>query len=163
MTGQTPAVLPDQDGGQSTGTDESRNAADSRDTADGRKSTDGRRGTSGRTATDGSTRALFVVVGRRLRSPFRRAVGLYRRSIQLRVVATTLVLSVGVVALLGIVVMNQVRNGLLQAKLQSAQTQADSGFAAAKAATSSLGTDTHKAPAARRRPAVRPTRSTSAT
>ncbi|MBF9072508.1 MtrAB system histidine kinase MtrB [Streptacidiphilus fuscans] len=145
MTGQTPAVLPDQDGGQSTGTDDSRNAADSRDTVAGRKSTDGRRSRSGASATDGSTRALLVVVGRRLRSPFRRAVGLYRRSIQLRVVATTLVLSVGVVALLGVVVMNQVRNGLLQAKLQSAQTQADSGFAAAKAATSSLGADTHKA------------------
>jgi two-component system sensor histidine kinase MtrB len=89
----------------------------------------------GRSTTQQS---LLSALGRQLRRPFRRAVGLYRRSIQLRVVAMTLVLSLGVVLLLGVVVMNQVRNGLLQTKMQSAQTQAESGFEAARTAASNL-------------------------
>jgi two-component system sensor histidine kinase MtrB len=87
---------------------------------------------------------LLSALWRQLRRPVRRAVGLYRRSIQLRVVAMTLVLSLGVVLLLGVVVMNQVRNGLLQTKMQSAQTQAESGFAAARTAASNLGGYAHK-------------------
>ncbi|WP_051943661.1 MtrAB system histidine kinase MtrB [Streptacidiphilus rugosus] len=109
MNGLAPVVEPDTDGGQSTETKTER------------------------------SKPIFAAVRRQLRRPFRRAVRLYRRSIQLRVVAMTLVLSLGVVLLLGVVVMNQVRNGLLQAKLQSATTQADSGFGAAKAAASNLG------------------------
>ncbi|WP_052441774.1 MtrAB system histidine kinase MtrB [Streptacidiphilus anmyonensis] len=99
--------------------------------------------------TDGgrstTQQSLFSALWRQLRRPARRAVGLYRRSIQLRVVAMTLVLSLGVVLLLGVVVMNQVRNGLLQTKMQSAQTQAESGFAAAKTAAGSLSGYAHKA------------------
>ncbi|WP_461036868.1 MtrAB system histidine kinase MtrB [Streptomyces mayteni] len=56
---------------------------------------------------------------------------LWRRNIQLRVVATTLVMSMGVVLVLGIVVIGQVRNGLLEAKRQTAQSQAEGGFAVA--------------------------------
>ncbi|WP_243744980.1 MtrAB system histidine kinase MtrB [Streptomyces hainanensis] len=56
---------------------------------------------------------------------------LWRRNIQLRVVATTLVMSLGVVLVLGIVVIGQVRNGLLEAKRQTAQSQAEGGFAVA--------------------------------
>ncbi|WP_084725779.1 MtrAB system histidine kinase MtrB [Streptacidiphilus melanogenes] len=98
--------------------------------------------------TDGgrstTQQSLFSALWRQLRRPARRAVGLYRRSIQLRVVAMTLVLSLGVVLLLGVVVMNQVRNGLLQTKTQSAQTQAESGFAAARTAASNLSGYAHK-------------------
>ncbi|WP_052443188.1 MtrAB system histidine kinase MtrB [Streptacidiphilus neutrinimicus] len=98
--------------------------------------------------TDGgrstTQQSLFSALWRQLRRPARRAVGLYRRSIQLRVVAMTLVLSLGVVLLLGVVVMNQVRNGLLQTKMQSAQTQAESGFAAAKTAAGALSGYAHK-------------------
>jgi len=65
---------------------------------------------------------------RRVLGLFRRSRALWRRSIQLRVVATTLVLSLGVVLLLGVVVMNQVRNGLLDAKVQAARSQAAGGF-----------------------------------
>lgn len=70
----------------------------------------------------------------KLGRPVGKAVGLYRRSIQLRVVATTLILSVGVVLLLGVVVMNQVRNGLLETKRQAAVTQALEGMNAAQSA-----------------------------
>ncbi|WP_225796848.1 MtrAB system histidine kinase MtrB [Streptomyces aculeolatus] len=67
-----------------------------------------------------------------VRRPLRIATKLYRRNIQLRVVATTLLMSLGVVVLLGIVVIGQVRNGLLEAKLGAAHGQAQSGFAQAE-------------------------------
>ncbi|WBB58992.1 MtrAB system histidine kinase MtrB [Streptomyces sp. WMMC500] len=67
-----------------------------------------------------------------VRRPLRAATKLYRRNIQLRVVATTLLMSLGVVVLLGIVVIGQVRNGLLEAKLGAAHGQAQSGFAQAE-------------------------------
>ena len=57
---------------------------------------------------------------------------LWRRNIQLRVVATTLLMSLGVVLLLGFVVIGQVRNGLLDAKGKAAQSQAAGGFAVAQ-------------------------------
>ncbi|WSA47569.1 MtrAB system histidine kinase MtrB [Streptomyces sp. NBC_01803] len=57
---------------------------------------------------------------------------LWRRNIQLRVVASTLLLSLAVVLVLGFVVIGQVRNGLLEAKRQTAQSQAEGGFSAAK-------------------------------
>lgn len=68
------------------------------------------------------------------RRPLQPAVRLWRRNIQLRVVATTLLMSLGVVLLLGIVVIGQVKNGLLDAKRQTAQSQAVGGFAVAKEA-----------------------------
>jgi two-component system sensor histidine kinase MtrB len=60
------------------------------------------------------------------------AVRLWRRNIQLRVVAATLLMSLGVVLLLGFVVIGQVRNGLLEAKEKAAQSQAAGGFTVAK-------------------------------
>ena len=72
------------------------------------------------------------MVVRWLRRPLLPAVRLWRRNIQLRVVTTTLLLSLTVVLLLGLVVVGQVRNGLLEAKRQAAQSQAAGGFAVAQ-------------------------------
>ncbi|MER5555793.1 MtrAB system histidine kinase MtrB [Streptomyces sp. NPDC002793] len=68
-----------------------------------------------------------------IRGPLLPAVRLWRRNLQLRVVAGTLLMSIAVVLLLGFVVIGQVRNGLLEAKGKAAQTQAAGGFAAAQA------------------------------
>ncbi|MFJ9109061.1 MtrAB system histidine kinase MtrB [Streptomyces sp. NPDC102283] len=67
-----------------------------------------------------------------VRRPLLPAVRLWRRNLQLRVVAGTLLMSIVVVLLLGFVVIGQVRNGLLEAKGTAAQTQAAGGFAAAQ-------------------------------
>jgi two-component system sensor histidine kinase MtrB len=72
--------------------------------------------------------ALWSVPARQLRRPLRRLLALYRRSIQLRVVAATLLLSVVVVLVLGVVVVAQVRTGLLDTKKHAAQGQALGGF-----------------------------------
>ncbi|MGW0205418.1 MtrAB system histidine kinase MtrB [Streptomyces sp. NPDC003233] len=69
---------------------------------------------------------------RLVRRPLLPVLRLWRRNIQLRVVATTLVMSMGVVLLLGFVVIGQVRNGLLDAKVRASQSQATGGFAVAK-------------------------------
>ncbi|MDI5972564.1 MtrAB system histidine kinase MtrB [Streptomyces sp. SL13] len=66
------------------------------------------------------------------RRPLLPGLRLWRRNIQLRVVATTLLMSVGVVLLLGVVVIGQVRNGLLEAKTKAAQGQALGGFSVAQ-------------------------------
>lgn len=85
-------------------------------------------------APGGPVLRLFA---RWVRRPLLPAVRLWRRNIQLRVVAGTLLMSLGVVLLLGLVVIGQVRNGLRDAKEQAAQSQAAGGFSAAqdKAAT----------------------------
>ncbi|MFE5895254.1 MtrAB system histidine kinase MtrB [Streptomyces sp. Marseille-Q5077] len=67
-----------------------------------------------------------------VRRPLLPVMRLWRRNIQLKVVATTLLMSLGVVLLLGFVVIGQVRNGLLDAKVKASQSQATGGFAAAK-------------------------------
>lgn len=67
-----------------------------------------------------------------VRRPLLPVMRLWRRNIQLRVVATTLLMSLGVVLLLGFVVIGQVRNGLLDAKVKASQSQATGGFASAK-------------------------------
>ncbi|MFF2045796.1 MtrAB system histidine kinase MtrB [Kitasatospora sp. NPDC058170] len=72
--------------------------------------------------------ALLALVTRQLRRPLHRVTALYRRSIQVRVVAATLLLSVTVVLVLGVVVVAQVRTGLLNTKKTSARSQADGGF-----------------------------------
>ncbi|MFJ6069757.1 MtrAB system histidine kinase MtrB [Streptomyces sp. NPDC093065] len=72
---------------------------------------------------------LFV---RWVRRPLLPVMRLWRRNIQLKVVATTLLMSLGVVLLLGFVVIGQVRNGLLDAKVKASQSQATGGFTAAK-------------------------------
>ncbi|PKV86056.1 MtrAB system histidine kinase MtrB [Streptomyces sp. TLI_146] len=72
---------------------------------------------------------LFV---RWVRRPLLPAVRLWRRNIQLRVVASTLLMSLGVVLLLGFVVIGQVRNGLLVTKEKASESQSAGGFAVAK-------------------------------
>ncbi|POX46556.1 two-component sensor histidine kinase [Streptomyces sp. Ru71] len=78
-----------------------------------------------------------------IRRPLLPVMRLWRRNIQLKVVATTLLMSLGVVLLLGFVVIGQVRNGLLEAKVKASQSQAAGGFAVAKqkADEAAAGTD----------------------
>ncbi|MFI2241437.1 MtrAB system histidine kinase MtrB [Streptomyces chrestomyceticus] len=83
-------------------------------------------------ATAGPVHPMLRLFGRWIRRPLLPALRLWRRNIQLRVVATTLLMSLGVVLLLGVVVIGQVRNGLLEAKRQAAQSQAAGGFAVAQ-------------------------------
>ncbi|AKG43182.1 histidine kinase [Streptomyces xiamenensis] len=83
-------------------------------------------------ATSGRAQPAMRIFGRWARGPLLPVLRLWRRNIQLRVVATTLLMSVAVVLVLGIVVMGQVRNGLLEAKRQTAISQADGGFAVAE-------------------------------
>ncbi|MFE0255637.1 MtrAB system histidine kinase MtrB [Streptomyces sp. NPDC059010] len=75
---------------------------------------------------------VLRLVLRWVRRPLLPVMRLWRRNIQLKVVATTLLMSLGVVLLLGFVVIGQVRNGLLDAKVKASQSQATGGFAAAK-------------------------------
>ncbi|MEU2235970.1 MtrAB system histidine kinase MtrB [Streptomyces vietnamensis] len=75
---------------------------------------------------------VLRLFARWVRRPLLPAVRLWRRNIQLRIVAGTLLMSLGVVLLLGIVVIGQVRNGLLDAKEKAAQSQAAGGFSAAQ-------------------------------
>ncbi|WP_406286185.1 MtrAB system histidine kinase MtrB [Embleya sp. NBC_00896] len=77
---------------------------------------------------------------RRVRGGVGRVMALWNRSIQFRVVATTLVLSVAVMVLLGVVVVGQVRNGLLDAKVASARSQAQGGFEDARAQADEIAT-----------------------
>ncbi|MCH0543066.1 HAMP domain-containing histidine kinase [Streptomyces sp. MUM 203J] len=87
----------------------------------------------GRLLQDGAPGGpVLRLLVRWLRRPLLPAVRLWRRNIQLRVVAATLFMSLGVVLLLGIVVMGQVRNGLLDTKEKAAQSQAAGGFSAAQ-------------------------------
>ncbi|MFF8542844.1 MtrAB system histidine kinase MtrB [Streptomyces werraensis] len=72
------------------------------------------------------------LVMRWVRRPLLPVIRLWRRNIQLKVVVTTLLMSLGVVLLLGFVVIGQVRNGLLDAKVKASQSQATGGFAVAK-------------------------------
>ncbi|BCL30184.1 two-component sensor histidine kinase [Streptomyces aurantiacus] len=77
-----------------------------------------------------------------VRRPLLPVMRLWRRNIQLKVVVTTLLMSLGVVLLLGFVVIGQVRNGLLDAKVKASQSQATGGFTVAKQeADSAMGAD----------------------
>ncbi|GAA5039510.1 MtrAB system histidine kinase MtrB [Streptomyces siamensis] len=67
-----------------------------------------------------------------VRRPLLPVMRLWRRNIQLKIVVTTLLMSLGVVLLLGFVVIGQVRNGLLDAKVKASQSQATGGFSVAK-------------------------------
>jgi len=67
-----------------------------------------------------------------VRRPLLPVMRLWRRNIQLKIVVTTLLMSLGVVLLLGFVVIGQVRNGLLDAKVKASQGQAAGGFTSAK-------------------------------
>ncbi|QNP72359.1 HAMP domain-containing histidine kinase [Streptomyces roseirectus] len=75
---------------------------------------------------------VLRLVLRWVRRPLLPVIRLWRRNIQLKVVVTTLLMSLGVVLLLGFVVIGQVRNGLLDAKVRASQSQATGGFAVAK-------------------------------
>ncbi|MFH9978223.1 MtrAB system histidine kinase MtrB [Streptomyces sp. NPDC017179] len=77
-----------------------------------------------------------------VRRPLLPVMRLWRRNIQLRVVATTLLMSMGLVLLLGFVVIGQVRNGLLDAKVKASQSQAAGGFAVAKQRADEAATGT---------------------
>ncbi|MFF0743268.1 MtrAB system histidine kinase MtrB [Streptomyces sp. NPDC004111] len=93
------------------------------------------RGTSrlGRLLQDGAPGGpVLRLVVRLVRRPLLPAVRLWRRNIQLRVVAATLLMSLGVVLLLGFVVISAVRNGLLNSKMEAAQNQARGGFSVAQ-------------------------------
>ncbi|MFJ2021232.1 MtrAB system histidine kinase MtrB [Streptomyces nodosus] len=74
---------------------------------------------------------VLRLVMRWVRRPLLPVIRLWRRNIQLRIVVTTLLMSLGVVLLLGFVVIGQVRNGLLDAKVKASQSQAVGGFTAA--------------------------------
>ncbi|MEU0404854.1 MtrAB system histidine kinase MtrB [Streptomyces sp. NPDC006197] len=78
------------------------------------------------------SRPVLRLFARWVRRPLLPAVRLWWRNIQLRIVAGTLLMSLGVVLLLGLVVIGQVRNGLLEAKERAAQSQAAGGFSAAQ-------------------------------
>ncbi|WSL80655.1 MtrAB system histidine kinase MtrB [Kitasatospora sp. NBC_01266] len=88
------------------------------------------------------------LLARRLRSPFLRTSALYRRSIQLRVVAATMLLSVALVVVLGVVVMAQVRTGLLDTKKHAAENQASGAFVTAQQQSDALNEQRAKAGAA---------------
>jgi two-component system sensor histidine kinase MtrB len=62
----------------------------------------------------------------------RRAVAVWRASLQLRVVTLTLLASAGVVAVLGVILVGQVRDGLLAAKTRAALAEANAGVLSAR-------------------------------
>ncbi|KPI21734.1 integral membrane sensor signal transduction histidine kinase [Actinobacteria bacterium OK074] len=74
---------------------------------------------------------VLRLVMRWVRRPLLPVMRLWRRNIQLRIVVTTLLMSLAVVLLLGFVVIGQVRNGLLDAKVKASQSQASGGFTVA--------------------------------
>ncbi|WP_328327166.1 MtrAB system histidine kinase MtrB [Streptomyces sp. NBC_00455] len=87
----------------------------------------------GRLLQDGAPGGpVLRLFARWVRRPLLPAVRLWRRNIQLRVVAGTLLMSLAVVLVLGFVVIGQVRNGLLDAKGKAAVSQAAGGFTVAK-------------------------------
>ena len=89
----------------------------------------------------------------RAAEPARRA---WRRSLQLRVVTTTTVLTIVVIAVLGNILLTRVRDGLLDDKVQAALIEAASGSATAQesfdsADRASNGQEKELAPVARAR------------
>ncbi|WP_399090164.1 MtrAB system histidine kinase MtrB [Streptomyces sp. BBFR2] len=93
-------------------------------------------------AVSGPVHPLLRLFSRWVRRPLLPALRLWRRNIQLRVVASTLLMSLVVVLLLGVVVVGQVRNGLLTAKAQAAQSQAAGGFGVAQKLADGAGAGT---------------------
>ncbi|CAL9451103.1 Sensor histidine kinase MtrB [Streptomyces sp. enrichment culture] len=87
----------------------------------------------GRLLQDGAPGGpVLRLLVRLVRRPLLPAVRLWRRNIQLRVVAATMLMSLTVVLALGFVVIAQVSTGLLDAKEEAAQSQAAGGFAVAQ-------------------------------
>ncbi len=79
-------------------------------------------------------RDLWRLWGRDLRRVRNRAIAMWRRSLQLRVVTTTIVLSLVVIVILGNVLLARVADGLLDAKVQAALTEAADGARSAQEA-----------------------------
>jgi two-component system sensor histidine kinase MtrB len=73
-------------------------------------------------------RRCLVRLRRVVRGVLRRSYTRWRRSIQLRVVATTLLISAIVVAVLGVFLMQQITKALLDAKGKAAMLQLDEGL-----------------------------------
>ncbi len=67
-------------------------------------------------------------LGKAAGAPVRKLAGLWRRSIQARVVIGTLALSAVLAIFAGLILLRQVTDGLLDSKLQAALTQASAGF-----------------------------------
>ncbi len=86
-------------------------------------------------------RMLARTLRQRVRRFGRRATRHWRRSIQLRVVSSTLAISAVVVAFLGLVVLQQVRAGLLQTNLRSSVSEQQSGLSTAQNLLSAAGGD----------------------
>jgi two-component system sensor histidine kinase MtrB len=82
-------------------------------------------------------RVLSGRIRRRTKRVLRRITQRWRRSIQVRVVSSTLVVSAIVVALLGFVVLQQVKAGLIQAKLRSSVAEEQLGISNARTQLSS--------------------------
>ena len=78
--------------------------------------------------------APLVQVRRSTARAGRRAVSLWRRSLQLRVVTTTTVFTLVAILVLGHVLVTRVRDGLLEAKIDPALTEASTGARTAQEA-----------------------------
>ncbi len=76
-----------------------------------------------------------------MRSLSKRVVTRWRRSLRVRVVATTLVLSAVVMTLTGVVLLQQVTSGLLDAKTRSALAELSSGLVKAQAQLSAADSE----------------------
>src|SRR5690606_33063147 len=74
-------------------------------------------------------RGGLVAVQRVLRGAVRSGYTRWRRSIQVRVVTSTLLISAVVVAILGVFLMQQVSSALMDAKVKAARLQLDDGLA----------------------------------
>ncbi|WP_405780287.1 MtrAB system histidine kinase MtrB [Streptomyces sp. NBC_00859] len=132
-----PGARPERPAGPEAGASRSAPPTGSAGGAAGGRSPRGRIGDrilqGGRLLQDGAPGGpVLRLVARWVRRPLLPAVRLWRRNIQLRVVAGTLLMSLAVVLVLGFVVIGQVRNGLLDAKEKAAVSQAAGGFTVAK-------------------------------
>jgi two-component system sensor histidine kinase MtrB len=86
-----------------------------------------------------SVRRVLRSVRRRSQAVVGRLRGRWHRSLQLRVVATTLLISAVMVAVLGFFLVQQIAGGLLANERKAALTQASSGLAVAQARPDMLG------------------------
>ncbi|MGI8328822.1 MtrAB system histidine kinase MtrB [Actinomadura scrupuli] len=84
-------------------------------------------------------RRALGTLRRVLRGGLRRAYTRWRRSIQVRIVTTTLVISAVAVALLGVFLMQQITTALLDAKEKTAVLQLDEGLGIAQSELSRAG------------------------
>ena len=85
-----------------------------------------------RTVVGPAIRAGLVATPGALRRTWRRGVTRWRRSLQLRVVTTTLLVSATVMVLLGFFLMQQITNGLLRAKENAALSESRAGLTVAQ-------------------------------